>query len=828
MKILKGLVYFLLAAVLMTLTAAWGLLGTQTGVRWLLDLGNQLAPGELAYESAQGDLLGTLRLSGLRYSDAYIDIALDTVYLSWTPGQLLQKVVQINQLNIKGIVFRQLQAYPETDEDKPFTLSDIRLPAGILVNDAQVSQVELHLDAQSEPVLIDHAQLSVGWLGEALQLSRLTVQAPQGAINANGRITPIGHYPMDLALKWSLSMDSAPAIRGQGRLQGDIRQLRLKQNIDGEAQAQIDATLNHLLDDPHWSLTADIRRFPAIGLSAADVALLRSRIEAKGNLYQLQSRVALKLHNAAAAADKAGALNLTAQYQRPTGRFKIQGQWPYLQWPLSGSAVVSAAQGRLDLSGTMDDYSVIMDTAVAGKELPAGKWHIRGKGDSRRLKLETLQGQVMDGQVQLDGDLGWNPHVEWNLHLSTRDLNPESLIPEWNGRLNLLASSQGALQGSSPRLKLNIHRFEGQLNGQPLHGQGVLNITPDGYYQVNELLLGSGRSTIRVNGELTRQWNMDWSLDVPDLAELLPQGQGQIHARGRLQGSRAKPVLEGELKAQELLFQGYRLATGESLFRLDLQGEKSSELRLLLNDLFVAGQHVPLLDVRAQGPFSDQRIRIKLEHAEGKLDLTAQGAYSADKQQWRGALDALTLTAKEPLGQWRLTRPTALLLSPRAQKIESLCLQSRRAEACAGLDRKDDQGRATLRLQGLALQRFKSWLPAEVSDLTGQLDVLAEAELDSPVTASLKANLGPGVLAYHGSSSQPISLPHHDTQVNAVFDNQHLQAQWAMNLGPHSAQGRLEIPRPALDKEVLQAPLNGKIEIRVADLDLLSVFVCPR
>ena len=362
---------------------------------------------------------------------------------------------------------------------------------------------------------------------------------------------------------------------------------------------------------------------------------------------------------------------MTGSLQFEQLQFQAQGQWQKLQWPLAGPAQVVTESGGLEIEGSADDYSFSLKADVDGPDIPPGAWSAQGSGGTEQVRLDALQGEVLGGRLQAQAKVAWAPRLEWQASLSGNDINPGHIAPEWPGSLEFALSTTGTIEDDRQRIGVVIEKLAGELRDLPLAGSGEFHM--DGARMAfQEIELSSGKATLKANGQLQEQWDLDWTIDVADLADLLPQAQGRIQAEGKLTGSAELPNIRANLAADGVHFQELQLQhlDGDIDLRLDGKGagKEIVAIKLSARELGTADDLVETLSLDVGGPLTAQTIQLAAAHPLGTVALDAKGALDLDNSRWQGTLARLDLDAKE-WGQWGLKSPAAISASPEAVNV---------------------------------------------------------------------------------------------------------------------------------------------------------------
>ena len=819
MKWLKRLFLGLLLVLVLLLSAAWGLLGTRQGVEWLVELGDRFIPGELQVQEVEGNLLGKLRLSGIRFENPEMRARVEELVLNWSPRELLHGLFHLDILSLKGVDYSQLRESEEPPAE-PLRLPDITLPLRLQLDQVKAESLSLVTAPGAEPLRVDRIELKAGWDSKGVKLDDLALVMPQLDFHGAGRVDPRGGYPLHLNLDWKLKSGELPQVAGKGTLRGDLEKLVLEQKFSGDLGADLKATLSDLLGQLGWDAALTISRLPADYLQIEVPKDLRIDIDSKGNLEKAQAVARLQGTAVPGEKNKGMLLNLVADIGIPEQRFDVKGDWKNLQWPLAGAPQVLVETGNLSVA---DDYRFTLDAKVEGDQVPEGHWQANGRGSTEQVQLEKLTGETLDGRVEASGQVIWKAGIGWDLQATLTGIDPGRFQPDWPGKLDARLVSKAQTRDGKLHMEAVLEQLQGTLNEKPVSGSGTFRMVGD-EITLDRIRVASGSARLDANGTLGRQWDLAWKLEVPDLGDLLPAGEGSIQGSGKLRGTAEKPVVEGALAIRELVYEGTRLAQSDAQFAVGLDEAFDSRVSVTGSDLLVAGQRVESLDLALQGPLVSHRITLDLKHELATLKMAAKGGYRQKENGWEGDLDQLSLVG-EKLGNWNLEAPSKLSLSATKVSVTPLCLGDGQAELCIQADRFPDKGNADLELKRLSMERLRPLLPPEIEEFTGVLDAKAHADLRHPMRANLEVVLEPGVLTYLDPESRPIRLEHRNGKLTAVLDEKALDAKWQLDLEEHKAGGELHVPREALDRDPMSAPLTGRIDIAITELGLVRAFV---
>jgi translocation and assembly module TamB len=312
--------------------------------------------------------------------------------------------------------------------------------------------------------------------------------------------------------------------------------------------------------------------------------------------------------------------------------------WPGL--PLSIEDLV------LKLDGQPNDWRAQSSARVTGADIPPGEWSMALSGSMQALTIETLEADILGGQITGSGQLDWGesaPASQARLQFEDLDLTP--LYPEWpnQGRISgeLAASTrEGVIELESLALRAD----PGDLS---VSGQGVIDpandridvslewrqfawppVTDDA-----EPIVASDSGSLRLEGRISEwQLQLDALLQTPNAPDSRVQGRisgdasqasieelsitsegGSMRIDGQVGWA---PSPRGELA---LAFNGFDPA----IFRADLPGRLDGRARIAFERDQLWRARVNLESLAGQ-------LRGQSVSGSGNFAVSGQTAQSAD------------------------------------------------------------------------------------------------------------------------------------------------------------------------------------------------------
>ncbi|KHD07630.1 hypothetical protein PN36_04045 [Candidatus Thiomargarita nelsonii] len=505
-------------------------------------------------------------------------------------------------------------------------------------------------------------------------------------------------------------------------------------------------------------------------------------------------------------------------------RFNTTLAWQGLQWPLVGqSSLVTTEKGTLSVEGTPQSYQLRLNTDIKGKDIPQGRWQAVGSGTGKGFKLDSLQAKVLEGALNLAGQVEWQPDVSWQLALKGNKLNPGSQWTEWPGKIGLDVHSQGRLKNGKLETQIQVKRVQGQLRDYPLKFQSEVAIKGDNY-KIKTLNFNSGRNRLTANGELGQNSNLKWAINAPDLATLLPEGQGSLSGNGRLSGPLNSPHLTVNLKGKSLVFQDKSLKSLQAKVDVNLLSQEDLYLNIEAIELLLGTTEIERFRLQGKGKVTDHTLVASVRMPEDRFSLKVKGGFK--EPRWQGELQKITASTAKA-GYWQLQAPADLTLSATEAKLARSCLKNaQRAKVCTQLNwQKTADTTLLATLEKLPLSLVRAFLP-EDSDLSGTVNARVRANLrpDGGLKSDVLIKLSPGVFK---TGEENGKIRHHGGTLKLkVTEEKGLAAQLSFKLLKKSGiAGKFNLPNFTQVPPTGEQPMQGRLKMTFADFAILPTLV---
>ncbi len=501
-------------------------------------------------------------------------------------------------------------------------------------------------------------------------------------------------------------------------------------------------------------------------------------------------------------------------------RTALSGTLNQFTWPLSeesDNATVGIPNGSFSLNGPFDDYRLTTDLTVEGAQVPEGQWKISGRGDTQQLKLLSINGNTLAGEITGRGEVSWNPRPLWQIDLQGDSLNPEKKWPGLQGNIGFLLSSSGEVGDNGLAANTQIKDINGSYRDQVLSGSGAILID-NGITSIRELEIKAGAASLDANGTIGETLDIKWNVKAPAIGKLLPQVKGGVDLSGVVVGEASSPSARFSLSLDNIVADAISIKKGQGSGTVDISGGEKSEVSLTLNEVSAGGQNVSEVKLNGKGTPENHSVEITADSDLVDLAFNATGAVKDGG--WQGSIEQLGLKDTE-VGDWVLQQPVPV--SANAQRVDAsgLCLASKPGTVCIDTlwDAKDGV-QSKVDISSLDTLRFKKYLPPDIT-----LDALVDGSInvsaapgESPV---VKGDLSlPGGKLDYLDAGEPRTSQLGKNTISFDFANDNLSSRLNLDLGDIGT-----ISSVANIAQLSGAKnLSGSVKTDLKDLALFSAF----
>ncbi|MCW7761864.1 autotransporter assembly complex protein TamB [Photorhabdus luminescens] len=693
----KVSIVFLLMVTLLAIAVA-GLVGTQSGLHFMINSAARWVPG-LDIAGVSGGWRD-LTLKGVKYQMPGVNVNVNQLHLSLRLSCLKDSQLCVNALTTEGVeVAINTSQLPSAGESSPKSepLTELRTPYPVSLDLLSVKNVTVTVDDMV--FALDEFRTAAYWQQKALMLKptkingllvglpkttpeRLkTAEAEEKAKRGTGPEKSLAEILKKLfsqpllatlpEVPIPLDVTIAGISGKQLRLTGDtnitINEFLLQLSNQGQ-QIQLNK-LNVKM--PEGSLT--------IHGSATLAQQWPIKLVIKGELNRQEiqgQKVDVKLNGALLEQLSLG-LNLSgpvsAKLDAQTELAKtglpvlMTFESQQLSWPLTGEPEYQLDGVKMRLNGQASGYDLSLRSGINGNEIPPALLVLDAKGNEEQFRLTRLRLSALQGRAELAGVADWSKAVSWNAVLTLSGINTAKQWSEWPAKIDGKIVTRGSLHGGSWQLQIPEITLDGNVKQNLVKAKGKISGNAAGQWNIPQFELALGRNKMNLQGQLSKQWKLDGDISAPKLDGILPGLGGVVNGTLKLRGNRQAPQLLADLNANGLKWQDLRID------RVSVKGNVRSaeqihgDLAVKVSQLKQADLIVRNLMLDAKGNEKQHNLQLKIDGEPIAGQLSLNGSFDRKQQRWEGSIDNTRFDT--PVGEWRLTKAITLDYLNQQQKV---------------------------------------------------------------------------------------------------------------------------------------------------------------
>ncbi|MGH8228347.1 MAG: translocation/assembly module TamB domain-containing protein [Steroidobacteraceae bacterium] len=512
--------------------------------------------------------------------------------------------------------------------------------------------------------------------------------------------------------------------------------------------------------------------------------------------------------------------------QRHGPRLDLAGTWTHFRWPLAGKSVaVRSASGRYRIDGIWP-YAVEVTGALAVRRLPPLSLELAGTLGRQRLTVSRATLEGFGGETRLSaGTAVWSPRPSWSAVGKAVGVNPATLRPDLPGQLTFDFTASGAQLDPRTDFSLAVRDLTGQLRGLAASGSGTVS-RQGSTWTLAGVKGDIGRTTLALDGAFDSgaraRVNLRFNVAASDLSLLDPRWKGRLQARGTLHGPRSSPSIEAVASGAGIRYRGISLASFHARADFDPRGGGPARIELDAHELAYR-RHELNVAFSLGGPPAAQRARLALTGVSYQLQSRAVGSLSGGV--WTGRLEQLRFAG----GGTHLTleSPGALTVSSRAVRLGQICVSGKPARICGAAQWMPGNWSAAAQAVGLPLALLTAGVSREVQyrGVVGATARIA-ASGHAPAQGRLGITLTGGEVVRHTPGGRRLTRKLGSGTLSLTASGSRLEAAVSLDDGAAGAiDGRIAAERAAAGWR--SSPLTGSLTARTQIADWAPLYQGP-
>lgn len=813
-KIISYIVASLLALFLVILLAAAFLLGTTPGTRITLTMADRFAPGSLEWDGLDGHLLNELRLERLQYTDGDLSLTVNQLRFHWRPRALLNKEVFIRSLEFNSLQV-SLPETTDTDDapsDEPFTLPDIELPVDIRVEQAHLRAIDIQIGDFTQH--IEEVELQATSSGSFHQIERFRVVAPEGQVRASGNILTSGEYTFYLNVEAQADVPEYGEVTVNAYLEGNRHAAEVNASVGGLADIQVNASVEQYLQPEllQWQGQITLQQ---LSLPEIESQLESIYVQAQGRGSLTEASVDIE---GEAVSYEHGPAELSGRIVYADQRVDIEHLYAEMedhsaQATISGYAV----------------FSDILDVNIQGEasylDFSVSEFSLIAQGDPEHANPLELTLTTPQGSAAINGQVRWQPVIEWDLNIDVDNLVLDELHETLSGQLAMQASTQGQFSDTL-NVEVYLSSLSGTLLDNELSGQGRIGLS-ETTVNADNFYLQWGDARFDASGVYQEEnIALRWQLAIPDAHALHTAAEGELNASGQLLGTLDSLHVEISAQGDGLGYHAQGLRVELEQFTIDLATESTLEDlpvgSVTLNNLRFNEQRLDSLRLELSGT-ERQQISLRMVMDELQARLSTEGGWNFEQLRWAGTLDTVELRYPD-IGRWNLTEPVAIDASPENFTLDNFCLMvaTRESQLCGAARWNADSGdfAVNVDIDDVPYQIFSPFLPDDIM-LLGEFSLNADlAQNADTLTSDVRLTISDSSVRI---PAQNLRIDFDGGEILQVNGNQdRIDAQ--LRILSEQLDGGIEAQLTVLDALEDSRTLEGSLGVDINDLSLITAL----
>ena len=836
------------------------LLVTPAGLLFVVDKVATIGGINLQHENLQGTIASKISASRISFQNESVDVSLDKLQTGINLFWLLDARLDFKNTDIDSISV----TLKDTNNDTRKNSSGVELPIAISFSSLSVNQL---LIADAKPMVeINKLSAEKIKLEQEIELDKLQFDIANAMLSVDGSLGFAESSDIDLDAAWKLTAsENLPEVSGISHVDGSFKSLSVRTELKKPQAVLLKTEIENIFTDLSWQSTLSSESFD-LGLLTPAIKTRLEKVNArlKGDLKSVTVQGASLIVDSDYGNWKTqfhATLN-EQQWQLPSlqlesrdsntsvqiqansigkspyttdAALEIIANWQQLQWPLTGKANYTSAEGRTLINGTLKNYQITTTGDFAFDDYRFTDIIAEGKGTASTLNFDRVQVNYLNGSWQGSTSLDWSNGFQWKAALDVKGANPSVQWKQLEAQLDGTVTGSGTHQGDNWKINGDIKNLSGSFRSYPVRGSSQFSVSAR-EYAFRSLKLRSGSNTLAGSiaisdylGDADTKVDANWKLNAKNLSQLLPDTVGDIVSQGKAQGSLQAPSIDATASTEQLKYQAYSFSKAKLKARANLQHDDRLTISLNAQQGTIGGTSVDQLFLNVDGTTLSHEISANTKlNKDNAIQLRGTGGYK--DSQWNGQLTVLDIETTD-YGNWKLSEPVALKASNQVLSMSKACiaLTNQQALVCNDIDSRGYSSyKVNSKISKLPVSLLRKYMPQSVTEINGTIEGDASLFIDNKLIKTLTLSLESegGELTHTLINSTPTTVRYRQLNINAAHNKQTIT--FSSNMDMHdtgSARASLTLANVrSLDDLGVQQSIAGEVVIKIDDLSLLPVF----
>ena len=657
----------LLVLVVATLAAGrYWLLHTESGARFAWRQAEGALGGAMSAAGVSGSISDGLLITEFRFVNDAVIVDIGR-FAARAEVSVLPAGVRVLQPQAELV---RVEVLPSQDDAPGRTATEIvellNLPLDLEIHDLAVSGAVVS-GVTADEIAIDQASAAeIQWL-DSIDVDALAVESPIGRFRGGGRLSLDAPYRFDASTNVAAPIENVGTVSADASASGAVGSL-----VEGQGEVRAE----------NQSVVAEVRfNWNEGGRLAGFVEVARLElhrfVEQWPSSSVVSGRAGITVSDAGFDIDglefasSNTDLRITANGGVDMQSARVSGEidWQGFQWPLIGDEpVFRSDEGDVDLSGSLDDWSVYGSIHVGAIGVDDGEFLVRGGGDRTQVTAEILESRILGGTASGQVSYSWTGPQPWSAVVDLQGIQTGLLEDRFAGTV----SGHLDLRGQSVPFELDatLESVDGALRGRELSANGRV-LVKGAVVSADQLAISHGDSHFLLDGSVQDDAGLKFDLSIDDLGEYVEDAMGTLTARGTVSLDDERPFLDVDASTP---FVSWRDIELQGLRVENVDAGNAIDVVVMADSVAVAG--TLLADSRAAITINpdQQSLRLATLFDDASIDFGVNGAFEdwQSLTNWNGNVTEFVLAVPD-LPAVELLGTASIKATQQNALLESFC-----------------------------------------------------------------------------------------------------------------------------------------------------------
>lgn len=360
----------------------------------------------------------------------------------------------------------------------------------------------------------------------------------------------------------------------------------------------------------------------------------------------------------------------------------LSNTWQRLTIETGDARTIDLTGGALRINGSSSEFTFDGSTTVSSGDIPALAVTTRGISNTERIDFESVSISNDWGKLLAKGKATLPANPSWDFDFELSGLDPAVADQRLSGSLQMTGRTSGSIETQGPVADVWIDSLDGDLNGYPVDGKGMLSYA-DEQLLFDSAVLRVGDNQVDLDGSYGEKLRINANMRFSDISQFGIGASGLLTSDIRLVSDLTTVEASGSLNGENLAFENY--AARELSATFDLPAASTGNALLMVADARVGDMLLSTGRLSASGSAEAHVLQADFlfEGLSGNVQLDG----GITDENWSGAIQKLALRG-EQLGEWTLREAADVSVSTSSFNVGKACLftASNTGIACGMLD----------------------------------------------------------------------------------------------------------------------------------------------